>query len=84
MDTACEMIDEPQQSLVKRIYYSARDGMAIALYTLLNDKSDAEVDHLINQVNHLLRHLSPSLLTAKLHYRSFISDNCHNRSINYE
>ncbi|CAL1674636.1 unnamed protein product [Lasius platythorax] len=49
MDTACEIIDEPQQSLIKRIYYSARDGMAIALYTLLNDKSDADVNHLINQ-----------------------------------
>ncbi|KAG5326487.1 FEM1B protein, partial [Acromyrmex heyeri] len=49
MDTTCEIIDEPQQSLVKRIYYSARDGMAIALYTLLNDKSDVEVDCLINQ-----------------------------------
>ncbi|GAB1861239.1 Protein fem-1-like protein B [Camponotus japonicus] len=49
MDTACEIIDEPQQSLVKRIYYSARDGMAIALYTLLSDKSDADVNYLINQ-----------------------------------
>lgn len=51
MDTVCEIIDEPQQSLVKRIYYSARDGMAIALYTLLSDKSDADVNYLINQVN---------------------------------
>jgi len=34
--------------------------MAIALYTLLNDKSDVEVDCLINQVNRsiLLRHFS--------------------------
>ncbi|XP_071558315.1 protein fem-1 homolog B [Temnothorax nylanderi] len=49
METACEIIDEPQQSLVKRIYYSARDGMAIALYSLLNDKSDVDVNYLINQ-----------------------------------
>ncbi|KAL0116467.1 hypothetical protein PUN28_009848 [Cardiocondyla obscurior] len=51
MDTACEVIDEPQQSLVKRIYYLARDGMAIALYSLLNDKSDADCPiDLINQI----------------------------------
>ncbi|XP_029162771.1 protein fem-1 homolog B [Nylanderia fulva] len=49
MDTACEIIDDTQQSLIKRIYYSARDGMPIALYTLLSDKSDADVNHLINQ-----------------------------------
>ncbi|KAL6427861.1 hypothetical protein ACFW04_008359 [Cataglyphis niger] len=49
MDTAFELIDEPQQALIQRIYYSARDGMAIALYTLLSNKSDADVNHLINQ-----------------------------------
>ncbi|RLU19802.1 hypothetical protein DMN91_008361 [Ooceraea biroi] len=46
MDIACEVIED---SLMKRIYYSAREGMAIALYTLLSDKSDADVDYLINQ-----------------------------------
>lgn len=50
MDTASEIIDEFQW-LAKRIYYSAREGMAIALYTLLNDRSDTDVNRLINQVN---------------------------------
>lgn len=54
METICEIIDESQQLLLKRIYYSARDGMAIALYSLLNDKSEADVDYLINQVTALV------------------------------
>lgn len=48
MDTACE-IDDIQQSLIKRIYYLARDGMGMALYTLLSDKSETDVNYLINQ-----------------------------------
>jgi len=48
MDTAYEVIEE---SLIKRIYYSAREGMAIALYTLLSNRSDSDVNRLINQVN---------------------------------
>lgn len=52
MDTACE-IDETQQSLIKRIYYMARDGMGMALYNLLSDKSETDVNYLINQVNRL-------------------------------
>lgn len=49
-DTECEVLDEPLQVLLKRIYYSARDGMAIALYSLLYDKSNKDVaDFLINQ-----------------------------------
>ncbi|KAL6264770.1 hypothetical protein P5V15_004868 [Pogonomyrmex californicus] len=49
MDTTCEIIEEPQQSLAKRIYYSAKDGMAIALYTLLYDKSEVDINQLINK-----------------------------------
>ncbi|XP_070155288.1 protein fem-1 homolog B isoform X2 [Polyergus mexicanus] len=49
MDTAFEIIDELQQALIQRIYYSARDGMAIALYTLLSTKSETDVNQLINQ-----------------------------------
>ncbi|EFN87550.1 protein fem-1 homolog B [Harpegnathos saltator] len=49
MDIVSEIIDEFQKSLAKRIYYSARDGMAIALYTLLNDRSNADINRLINQ-----------------------------------
>lgn len=52
MDTACE-VDDIQQSLIKRIYYLAKDGMGMALYTLLSDKSEADVNYLINQVNRL-------------------------------
>lgn len=41
---------ELAQSLRNRVYYAARDGMAITLYALLNDKSDEEVHELLNQV----------------------------------
>jgi len=54
MDTAYEVIEE---SLIKRIYYSAREGMAIALYTLLSNRSDADVNRLINQVNRLFYYI---------------------------
>ncbi|XP_012534540.1 protein fem-1 homolog B [Monomorium pharaonis] len=50
METECEVLDEPLQVLLKRIYYLARDGMAIALYSLLCDKSNKDVaDFLVNQ-----------------------------------
>lgn len=65
-DTECEVLDEPLQVLLKRIYYSARDGMAIALYSLLYDKSNKDVsDFLINQVTYICCHLSPSLLITR-------------------
>jgi hypothetical protein len=41
---------ELTQSLRNRVYYAARDGMAITLYALLNEKSDEEVHELLNQV----------------------------------
>lgn len=40
---------ELAQSLRNRVYYAARDGMAITLYALLADKSDEEVHELLNQ-----------------------------------
>lgn len=40
---------EVSQSLVARVYYAARDGMALLLYRLLCDKSPEYVDYLINQ-----------------------------------
>ncbi|GJQ66144.1 putative ankyrin repeat protein [Trypoxylus dichotomus] len=38
-----------EESLKNRIYYAAKDGMAIALYTLLNDRSVTEANNLINE-----------------------------------
>lgn len=40
---------EVAESLLKRVYYAARDGMAIALYDLLSNKSPEQIDYLINQ-----------------------------------
>lgn len=42
---------EVSTSLIKRVYYAARDGMAIVLYGLLSDKPPGHIDYLINQVN---------------------------------
>lgn len=39
-----------EKSLRNRIYYAAKDGMAIALYTLLSDRTPTEVNNLINEV----------------------------------
>jgi hypothetical protein len=41
---------ELAQSLRSRVYYAARDGMAITLYALLADKSAEEVHALLNEV----------------------------------
>lgn len=40
---------EMQESLVTRVYYAAKDGMAIALYDLLRDQSPEQIDCVINQ-----------------------------------
>ncbi|XP_043674739.1 protein fem-1 homolog B-like isoform X1 [Vespula pensylvanica] len=40
---------EVSTSLIKRVYYAARDGMAIVLYGLLSDKPPGHIDYLINQ-----------------------------------
>lgn len=41
---------ELAQSLRSRVYYAARDGMAITLYALLADKNAEEVHALLNEV----------------------------------
>ncbi|XP_021919435.1 protein fem-1 homolog B isoform X2 [Zootermopsis nevadensis] len=41
---------ELAQSLKNRVYYAARDGMAITLYALLAEKNDEEVCELLKQV----------------------------------
>ncbi|PSN51229.1 Protein fem-1 B [Blattella germanica] len=40
---------ELAQSLRNRVYYAARDGMAITLFALLAEKTDQEVHELLNQ-----------------------------------
>ncbi|GAB6032424.1 hypothetical protein CHUAL_011062 [Chamberlinius hualienensis] len=43
-------MSEIGEPLKNRVYYAARDGMAITLYALLADRSDAEVDELLSRV----------------------------------
>lgn len=45
---------EISQSLKNRVYYAARDGMAVTLCALLSDKSEDVVKELLNQVRSLL------------------------------
>lgn len=40
---------EISQSLMNRVYYAARDGMAISLYALLTSDKSKHVDQLLNQ-----------------------------------
>ncbi|XP_053983870.1 protein fem-1 homolog B [Hylaeus volcanicus] len=40
---------ELSESLITRVYYAAKDGMAIALYDLLSNKPIEQVNELINQ-----------------------------------
>lgn len=44
---------EISQSLKNRVYYAARDGMAVTLCALLSDKSEEVVKELLNQVSFL-------------------------------
>ena len=37
-------------SLMNRVYYAARDGMAITLYSILNDCTPEQCQQLLNQV----------------------------------
>ncbi|KAJ8928940.1 hypothetical protein NQ314_018428 [Rhamnusium bicolor] len=39
---------EPREQLKNRIYYAAKDGMSIALYTLMSDIEKNEVEQLLN------------------------------------
>lgn len=43
-------------SLMNRVYYAARDGMAITLYALLSEQTPEQINCLINQVK---RHAFP-------------------------
>lgn len=44
---------ELAQSLKNRVYYAARDGMAMTLVTLLAEKTDKDIHELLNQVGFL-------------------------------
>lgn len=41
---------ELSESFKNRVYYAARDGMAITLYALLSERSALEVQEVLNQV----------------------------------
>lgn len=45
---------EISESYKNRVYYAARDGLAITLYALLSEKSIQEAQDVLNQVNILL------------------------------
>lgn len=55
-DSTLEMAEKTNVSLslMNRVYYAARDGMAITLYALLSEKTSEQIGCLINQVK---RHL---------------------------
>lgn len=36
--------------LKNRVYYAARDGMSIALFTLISEANENDVDRLLNEV----------------------------------
>ena len=42
------------EDVVKKVYYAARDGFAITLYVILNDKSQKQTQYILNQVGKLL------------------------------
>lgn len=42
---------EVAESFKYRVYYAARDGMAITLYALLSERTNDEVQEVLNQVN---------------------------------
>lgn len=41
---------EPREELKNRIYYAAKDGMPLALFTLTIKEHKFEVDEIINEV----------------------------------
>lgn len=45
-----EMAELPE-SLKERVYYAARDGMAITLFALLSEQIDENAEKLLGQVN---------------------------------
>lgn len=42
------------ESFKNRVYYAARDGMAITLYALLSERNPEEVQEVLNQVNRFI------------------------------
>ncbi|KZC09299.1 Protein fem-1 like protein B [Dufourea novaeangliae] len=58
---------ELSQSLITRVYYAAKDGMAIALYDLLSNKSPEQVDQIINQrvLEKNGQHCTPLIIAAR-------------------
>lgn len=46
---------EISKSLKNRVYFAARDGMAVTLCALLSEKSEETVKELLNQVRNCLR-----------------------------
>lgn len=53
-DKACiqsnEVMYEPREELKNRIYYAAKDGMSLALFTLTSQVRKNEIDEIINEV----------------------------------
>lgn len=41
---------EPREELKNRIYYAAKDGMSLALFTLTSKGKRNEIDQIINEV----------------------------------
>lgn len=41
---------EPREELKNRIYYAAKDGMSLALFTLTSKGEKTEIDQIINEV----------------------------------
>ncbi|KAF5291326.1 hypothetical protein FQA39_LY03477 [Lamprigera yunnana] len=54
------------ESFKNRVYYAARDGMAITLFTLLSDKNRTEVNKLLNNSIHEEgQHCNPLIIAAR-------------------
>ena len=52
IELVCDASVKMSDDLLKnRVYYAAKDGMAIAMYTFLNGKSQEELESVLNEVN---------------------------------
>lgn len=55
LDKACFLSNktmyEPREELKNRIYYAAKDGMSLALFTLTSKGEKTEIDQIINEVS---------------------------------
>lgn len=43
-------MNDRKEYLKNRVYYAAKDGMAMPLYTLLNESGKPEAEELLNEV----------------------------------